>query len=84
MLLTVVFYFTAVTISLSSIDLYEMKKRKKKLLTPILEIFQEAFLKGSLPTSMKSALIVLLPKQVNPLTSVRICEPYSCQIPILR
>ncbi len=46
------------------IDLY--KKCKHKMLTPLVEMFLEAFQKGSFPPSMHSALIILLPKPAKP------------------
>lgn len=51
------------------IDLY--KTFKEKLLTPLLDMFLEAFQHNSLPPSMNCALIILLPKPGKP---SNICE----------
>ncbi len=57
------------------IDLY--KTFQSKLLTPLLEVFQESFRNGLLPASMRVALITLLRKPGKPNTKCENMWPIS-------
>lgn len=57
------------------IEIY--KKFKNKLLTPILEMFTESFRNGILPSSLRGALITLLPKVDKPTNKCENWRPIS-------
>lgn len=61
-------------------DLYKIFQAK--LLTPLLQLFQESFRNGLLPTSMRVALITVLPKPGKPNTKCKTCSQLTSEIQI--
>lgn len=57
------------------IEIY--KKFKNKLLTPLLEMFRESFQNGILPSSLRGALITLIPKAGKPNNKCENLRPIS-------
>lgn len=53
------------------------KKYKAKLLSPLLDMFSEPFEKGTLPVSLRRALITLLPKPGKPCNKCENLRPIS-------